>query len=99
MAVIRKEERIMGHFSVVFVKTKIFYGSFNFCMGHLHRITKLYVSNGPWPLPFPITEMVMLISIFRQNKWKFNGVSSKSMGVKGNDNDFSMELKLKTKGF
>ena len=45
----------MGHFSVVFVKTKIFYGPFNFCMGHLHRITKLYVSNGPWPLPFPIT--------------------------------------------
>jgi hypothetical protein len=31
----------MGHFSVVFVKTKIFYGSFNFCMGHLHRITQL----------------------------------------------------------
>ena len=27
---------------------------FNFCMGHLHRITKLYASNGPWPLPFPI---------------------------------------------
>jgi hypothetical protein len=46
----------MGHFSVVFVKTKIFYGPFNFCMGHLHRITKLYVSNGPWPLPFPITD-------------------------------------------
>jgi hypothetical protein len=45
----------MGHFRVVFVKTKIFYGPFNFCMGHLHRITKLYVSNGPWPLPFPIT--------------------------------------------
>ena len=45
----------MGHFSVVFVKTKIFYGPFNFCMGHLYRITKLYVSNGPWPLPFPIT--------------------------------------------
>jgi hypothetical protein len=45
----------MGHFSVVFVKTKIFYGPFNFCMGHLHRITKLYVSNVPWPLPFPIT--------------------------------------------
>ena len=45
----------MGHFSVVFVKTKIFYLPFNFCMGHLHRITKLYVSNGPWPLPFPIT--------------------------------------------
>jgi hypothetical protein len=42
----------MGHFSVpvVFVKTKIFYGPFNFCMGHLHRITKLYISNGPWPL-------------------------------------------------
>jgi hypothetical protein len=37
--------------SVVFVKTKIFYGPFNSCMGHLHRITKLYVSNGPWPLP------------------------------------------------
>jgi hypothetical protein len=47
----------MGHFSVVFVKTKIFYGPFNFCMGHLHRITKLYVSNGPWPLPFPITAL------------------------------------------
>ena len=45
----------MSHFSVVFVKTKICYGPFNFCMGHLHRITKLYVSNGPWPLPFPIT--------------------------------------------
>ena len=45
----------MDHFSVVFVKTKIFYGPFNFCMGHLHRITKLYVSNVPWPLPFPIT--------------------------------------------
>jgi hypothetical protein len=30
----------MGHFSVVFVKTKIFDGPFNFCMGHLHRITK-----------------------------------------------------------
>jgi hypothetical protein len=29
----------MDHFSVVFVKTKIFYGPFNFCMGHLHRIT------------------------------------------------------------
>ena len=41
----------MGHFSVVFVKTKIFYGPFNSCMGHLHRITKLYVSNGLWPLP------------------------------------------------
>ena len=65
-AVIRKEEMIMGlaapssqhsmgHFSVVFVKTKIFYGPFNFCMVHLHWITKLYVSNGPWPLPFPIT--------------------------------------------
>jgi len=25
-------------------------------MGHLHRITKLYVSNSPWPLPFPITD-------------------------------------------
>ena len=25
-------------------------------MGHLHRITKLYASNGPWPLPFPITD-------------------------------------------
>jgi hypothetical protein len=36
---------------------KIFYGPFNFCMGHLHRITKLYVSNGPWPLPFPITAL------------------------------------------
>ena len=24
-------------------------------MGHLLRITKLYVSNGPWPLPFQIT--------------------------------------------
>jgi hypothetical protein len=24
-------------------------------MGHLHRIRILYVSNGPWPLPFPIT--------------------------------------------
>ena len=46
----------MGYFSVVFVKTKIFYGPFNFCMGHLHRITKLYASNGPWPLPFPITD-------------------------------------------
>ena len=23
----------MGHFGVVFVKTKIFYGPFNFCMG------------------------------------------------------------------
>ena len=46
----------MGHFSIVFVKTKIFYGPFNFCMGHLHRITKLYVSNGPCPLPSPITE-------------------------------------------
>jgi hypothetical protein len=45
----------MGHFSVVFVKTKIFYGPFNICMGHLRKITKLYVSNGPWPLPFPIT--------------------------------------------
>jgi hypothetical protein len=45
----------MGHFSVVFVKTKILYGPFDFCMGHLYRITKLYVSNGPWPLPFPIT--------------------------------------------
>jgi hypothetical protein len=44
----------MGHFSVVFVKIKIFYGLFNFCMGHLHIITKLYVSNGPWLLPFPI---------------------------------------------
>ena len=46
----------MGHFSVVFVKTKILYRPFNFCMGHLYRITKLYVSNGPWPLPFPITD-------------------------------------------
>jgi hypothetical protein len=46
----------MGYFSVVFVKTKIFYGPFNFCMGHLHRITKLYASNGPWSLPFPITD-------------------------------------------
>jgi hypothetical protein len=27
-------------------------------MGHLHRITKLYVSNGPWPLSFPITAVV-----------------------------------------
>jgi hypothetical protein len=45
----------MGHFSVVFVKIKIFYGLFNLCMEHLHRITKLYVSNGPWLLPFPIT--------------------------------------------
>jgi hypothetical protein len=45
----------MGHFSIVFAKTKIFYGPFNLYMGHLHRITKLYVSNGPWPLPFPIT--------------------------------------------
>jgi hypothetical protein len=44
----------MGHFSIVFAKTKIFYGPFNLYMGHLHRITKLYVSNGPWPLPFPI---------------------------------------------
>jgi hypothetical protein len=50
----------MGHFSVVFVKTKIFYGPFNFCMGHLHRITKMYVSNGPWPLPFPIKGWVFL---------------------------------------
>ena len=45
----------MGHFSVVFAKTKIFYGPFNFYMGHLHKITKLYVSNSPLPLPFPIT--------------------------------------------
>ena len=43
----------MGHFSVVFVKTKIFYGPFNFSMGHLHRITKLYVANGLGPLSFP----------------------------------------------
>jgi len=50
----------MGHFSVVLVKTKIFYGPFNFCMGHLHRITKLCVSNGPWPLPFPITEWPLI---------------------------------------
>jgi hypothetical protein len=88
----------MGHFSVVFVKTKIFYRPFNFCMGHLHRITKLYESNRPWPLPFPITEMVMLISIFLQNKLKFNRVSSKSMVFKGNTNGFSMEFKLKTNG-
>ena len=52
---------IMGHFSVVFVKTKIFYGPFNFCMGHLHRITKLYVSNGPWLLPFPITDQSIIL--------------------------------------
>ena len=26
-------------------------------MGHLRKITKLYVSNGPWPLPFPITAL------------------------------------------
>ena len=67
-------------------------------MGHLHRITKLYVSNGPWPLPFPIIEMVMFISIFLQNKWKFNRVSSKSMVFIGNTNGFSMEFKLKTNG-
>jgi hypothetical protein len=40
----------------------------------------------------------MLISIFLQNKWKFNGVSSKSMVFIGNTNGFSMEFKLKTNG-
>jgi hypothetical protein len=50
----------MGHFSVVFVKIKIFDGPFNFCMCHLHRITaKLYdVSNGPWPLPEMLAMLV-----------------------------------------
>jgi hypothetical protein len=33
-----------------------------------------------------------------QNKWKFNGVSSKSMVFIGNTNGFSMEFKLKTNG-
>jgi hypothetical protein len=38
----------MNHFSVVFVKTKIFYGPFNFCMGHLYRITKLSETGLLW---------------------------------------------------
>jgi hypothetical protein len=39
-------------------------------MGHLHRITKLYVSNGPWPLPFPITEYLVLCAhvLFLRNR-------------------------------
>jgi hypothetical protein len=66
ISVIRREEMIMGHcgpiittfngpFQCSLCKAKIFYEPFNLCMGHLHRIRKLYVSNGPWPLPFPIT--------------------------------------------
>jgi hypothetical protein len=35
--------------------------------GHLHRITKLYVSNGPWPLPFPITENINFVEDHPRN--------------------------------
>jgi hypothetical protein len=31
------------------------------------RITKLYVSNGPWPLPFPITGTPVFLVGTRQN--------------------------------
>jgi hypothetical protein len=63
--VIRKEERLwaiaapssqhsMGHFSVVFEKTKYFMGLLIFVWG-IYTELQNCISNGPWPLPFPIT--------------------------------------------
>jgi len=42
----------MGHFSVIFVKTKIFYGPFNFCMGHLQNYKTISIKR-PMAPAFP----------------------------------------------
>ena len=54
----------MGHFSVVFVKTKIFDGPFNFCMGHLHRITKCMYQTAHGPCLCLVTVLVLFFVNF-----------------------------------
>ena len=82
------------------------YGPFNFCMGHLHRITKLYVSNGPWPLPFPITVFTMRnllekLSLCYKRRCRvfqpFPAWFRKNMANIGFFNDVSFVLKQKLK--
>jgi hypothetical protein len=57
----------MGHFSVVFVKTKIFYGPFNFCMGHLTQNYKNVCIKRPMAPAFPNHCLFTVLVLFFVN--------------------------------